>query len=192
MGGKRIAGHRRTAIPLSAIDSPRQRPSAGWRIDCTCGWTDGPFVCRADGEKSYSTHLIDAYPKCAGCGEAVPRYRVSRLNSSLCRTCSYAKVKAWKEANPKQWERLARSAHLKKQYGITIDDYNRMLSQQNNCCAVCGRADLSDSRGFRPHVDHCHRTGRVRGILCGPCNKGLGQLQDDPEILRRAIAYLEG
>jgi hypothetical protein len=69
-----------------------------------------------------------------------------------------------------------------------------MLERQGNKCALC-RQDwhgFSTSKGDLPHVDHCHRTGKVRGILCGNCNTALGRFGDDPGKLRAAIAYLEG
>jgi hypothetical protein len=191
MSGKRVAGHERRAIPLSPVPAPRRSPSAGWRMECLCKWTAGPFARRIDAEAAYSGHLLEAYPRCSKCGELVPRYRVSKFRSSLCKSCSYKAARAWKAENPKAWERSARRSHLKKQYGITPEDFDRLLQSQGGKCAICHETNLRDVRGFRPHVDHSHKTGRVRGILCGRCNKGLGALKDDVEIVRRALSYLE-
>ncbi len=81
-------------------------------------------------------------------------------------------------------------------FGITPVEWFRMLDRQEMRCLVCpNRLVISRSprasRRLTAHVDHDHKTGRVRGILCGECNRGLGQFQDDPQILRSAAAYLE-
>lgn len=76
---------------------------------------------------------------------------------------------------------------IKKHYGLTVERYQQMLDAQSGVCAICGSAPA----GKRLAVDHCHKTGRVRGLLCDMCNHGLGRLQDDTEILRKAITYLE-
>ena len=79
-----------------------------------------------------------------------------------------------------------RAANLKKNYGITQNDYDRMLDAQNNKCAICGR-DMSDySRIFC--VDHNHTTGKIRGLLCDPCNYGLGFYEKHKD---KYIDYLE-
>lgn len=84
-----------------------------------------------------------------------------------------------------------RDKRLKK-YGITVQDYNRMYSEQEGCCAICGVhvLDMKDDKTFLS-VDHCHSTGQVRGLLCDSCNLGLGKFYDDVERLNRAIEYLE-
>lgn len=76
-------------------------------------------------------------------------------------------------------------------YGLTVKQYELMLVGQGDCCALCGSADPEHWSG-QFQVDHCHKTGRVRGLLCARCNGGLGLLGDSPEILRRAALYVEG
>ena len=76
-----------------------------------------------------------------------------------------------------------------KQYGLTLDDYDEMLEEQGNSCAIC---DVHISAlPTNLHVDHCHTTGKVRGLLCNKCNAGLGMYNDNPELLYTAIKYLE-
>ena len=82
-----------------------------------------------------------------------------------------------------------RNTYYIKRYGITLADYNRMFSDQEGLCGICGRHQIEFKN--RLHVDHCHETGKVRELLCGECNTGIGSLQDDPELLRVAIEYLE-
>lgn len=72
---------------------------------------------------------------------------------------------------------------------MTVDDYNKMLDQQKGCCVVCGQHESTFKQ--RLCVDHDHNTGKVRGLLCKQCNSGIGLLQDDLEILKVAVKYLE-
>lgn len=82
-----------------------------------------------------------------------------------------------------------------KSLGVTEDDYQRMLAAQDDSCAVCGlrieEYRTKYNRYTQFSVDHNHSTGEVRGLLCHNCNRALGMLQDDPEILWRAVSYLE-
>ncbi len=90
--------------------------------------------------------------------------------------------KAWKKANPKKWA----SYVMKRRYGITHEERDTLLASQGGVCAICKTKDVK-----RWHVDHCHSTGRVRGILCHNCNVGLGHFRDQPRLLTRAIDYLK-
>lgn len=96
------------------------------------------------------------------------------------------KQAAWREAN----RDYARNCNLMRNYGITLADYDRMVAEQDGKCAICGRIPAGKHNQARLHVDHDHRTGRIRGLLCSHCNRGLGFLGDSPETLRRATAYL--
>lgn len=86
---------------------------------------------------------------------------------------------------------MKRKADLKKFYGITLEDYDRILAAQGGKCAICG-ADEPDKTGYRKHfdVDHCVSTGRIRGIICTNCNNALGRFQHDENLLMKAIMYL--
>jgi hypothetical protein len=80
-----------------------------------------------------------------------------------------------------------RDYQLRAKYGIGLDGFEKLLKSQGGVCALC-RGQFKSDRDR--HVDHCHETGRVRGILCFSCNKGLGLLGDNIEGMRRAINYL--
>lgn len=86
-----------------------------------------------------------------------------------------------------------RNAKLKKAYGITSNDYDAMLLKQNGVCAICHQVDNTKHRYWtnRLHVDHCHQTGIVRGLLCWRCNISLGRIGDDPELALSMAAYLK-
>ena len=78
-----------------------------------------------------------------------------------------------------------------KKYGLSANDYYKLLEKQNGECAICG-TDIGDINGNRLYVDHNHKTGKVRGLLCSNCNFGIGSLKDSIELLKKAIIYLEG
>jgi hypothetical protein len=84
-----------------------------------------------------------------------------------------------------------REEHLKRLYGITCADYDRMLLEQNGVCAICGTTEPGHKKNYFC-VDHCHATGKVRKLLCSACNVGLSRFKDNPELLRKAALYLEG
>jgi len=108
------------------------------------------------------------------------------------------------EWNDKNWDK-ARDAHLRRQYGITLEHYERLFAQQNGVCAICGdppglgntnlgrKGERRQGRPTRPllAVDHDHVTGKVRGLLCIPCNRGIGFLKDSADVIRFALKYLE-
>lgn len=77
-----------------------------------------------------------------------------------------------------------------KQYGITYAQHQAMFAAQGGRCAIC-KSDKPGSKGKGWHVDHDHKTGTVRGLLCHFCNTAIGSLKDDPDLLRAAAEYLE-
>lgn len=80
------------------------------------------------------------------------------------------------------------SWRLKNKYNISIEDYNALLDKQKHCCAICNR---NKPTGKNWHIDHCHTTGKVRGLLCSKCNQGLGLFDDKQENLMKAIQYIK-
>jgi len=97
------------------------------------------------------------------------------------------RTERWRERNPEGYKAHARNSNLKRLYGITADDFDRMLAEQGGGCAICGS---TDPQGRNFHVDHCHDSTVIRGILCHPCNVGVGNFADDPDRLEAAAAYL--
>jgi len=92
----------------------------------------------------------------------------------------------WKKKNPQK----NREIQLKHKYGITPDQIMAAMNKQNHRCAVCG--GINNDSGKRVlGVDHCHATGKVRGMLCGNCNRMIGMAKDSPSILMAAARYLE-
>lgn len=93
------------------------------------------------------------------------------------------------------WAKHGRDQNLQKRYGIGVEEYQAMYEKQEGKCAICDKHSTSvftkGAAGFELCVDHCHNTGKVRGLLCENCNTGIGKLNDDPALLRKAINYLD-
>lgn len=85
-------------------------------------------------------------------------------------------------------EEQKRNSRL-KQYGINFEDYDRMFIEQNGCCAICGKHQTKEKKSL--HVDHNHKTGKIRGLLCQKCNHGVGLFNDNLDLLKKAIEYLD-
>lgn len=79
---------------------------------------------------------------------------------------------------------------IKTKYGIDKEEYNEMLTAQNFSCAICNKHMAECAQPL--YIDHCHSTGKVRGLLCCPCNSGIGLMNDDVSLLNKAVKYLEG
>jgi hypothetical protein len=90
----------------------------------------------------------------------------------------------WKEYN-----RVKRRRSTLHRYGITPEVYQRMFDDQGGCCKICARPSIEFKKGLA--VDHCHRSGSVRALLCPNCNMMLGNAKENIETLRSAISYLE-
>jgi hypothetical protein len=98
-----------------------------------------------------------------------------------------AKNRAWAKANPEKVRRASRNRHYQVKYGISLNDYESMLASQDHGCGACGGETLP---GFVLAVDHCHETGRVRGLLCDACNRAVGLLGDSAERADLLADYL--
>jgi hypothetical protein len=85
-------------------------------------------------------------------------------------------------------EPTCRDCRAEQQYGLSTGEYDRMAADQGGTCAIC---DAPPPEGKRLYVDHCHRTGHARGLLCRDCNLGIGKFNDDIDRLRSAVKYLE-
>lgn len=102
-----------------------------------------------------------------------------------------AYMKNYRETHPKQTPSYKRNAKLKNRYGITAEQWDDLFDSQNRACAICRVPEGPDDIRAQWHTDHNHETGKVRGILCSTCNRGLGQFKDSPELMRLAALYVE-
>jgi hypothetical protein len=136
--------------------------------------------------------------KCKKCGKdkSLDQYQnnpqTKSGKGSRCNTCLAEDIRE-KRKNPDYKGRFKLWAFhsVLARYGLTEDTYNSMLKQQHGKCAICGTTEPG-GYGNRLHIDHNHETGEVRGLLCNSCNNGLGRFKHKPNILLRAMTYLQG
>lgn len=131
-------------------------------------------------------HPYSAGRTCTTCGEfkSAEYYTLNRDTRSFGGISMRSKCKPCEEL--RKWK-----SDMKRRYGITYQEYCDMLDAQNGRCAICESEDAQSSRTYgKLFIDHCHTTGKVRGLLCSKCNHALGQLNDDVGLLNKAIAYL--
>jgi len=98
----------------------------------------------------------------------------------------YEYHKQWKRDNPERLAIIETRRRLKKNYNMTIEDYESLLLSQSGRCAIC----FTLPGDQKLVVDHCHKTNTVRGLLCSSCNRGIGLLQDSLLVVRSAVEYL--
>lgn len=137
---------------------------------------------------------------CSKCGDDKPLSEYYKDRSTKdgykasCKTCN--KLVRTREGAPKAkyYKREDRWRRIFKNYGITEENYNRMVIEQNNKCAICNLEEIERYfTGEIRHlcVDHCHEIGTVRGLLCSKCNQAIGLLKDSITLLSNAIEYLK-
>lgn len=140
--------------------------------------------------KSKNAQPGDPTRKCWACQKTKPVEQFSKNKkgvdgyATLCLECKRIKGEKWRTGRPT----YERERTLKK-YGIDIATYEATLEIQGGCCRICKKRPEDDPQPF--HVDHSHKTGRVRGILCHGCNTGIGLFKEDVAFLKEAIAYIE-
>ena len=118
--------------------------------------------------------------ECLDCGASIPPAPPGNRRPQRCSECLPKHRKPFLKDPAKQ-----RDKHLRRMFGITQVDYEKMLASQGGACAICG----STTRRF--HIDHDHATGKIRAILCQHCNQMLGHARDSAATLRSAADYLE-
>jgi len=122
--------------------------------------------------------------------------------SSFCKTCSASYQKEYQEKNKEKIKEKKKYYHtqtkeyrrwytIKMRYGITKEEYESILLSQNNKCAICENTKSGHKNTDEMVVDHCHKTQKVRGLLCNRCNTLLGLIDDNPEFMQNISKYLK-
>lgn len=124
---------------------------------------------------------------CRACGATKPirQFRLRSDKKARRPDCQRCLIK--RESQAPAFQKAQLKWVLKNKYGITVQEFEEMLAEQRGVCAICGGLPKVHSRLF---VDHCHRSGAVRGLLCNTCNAGLGQFGDRVDLLISALEYL--
>lgn len=134
--------------------------------------------------------------RCSACNvlkpltDFAPMKRLRNGRRHQCRDCLRERVNAYLAARPE----LRRNQHVRFQFGLNDQEYRALITAQQNRCAICGQPETRLSKNGQPQslsVDHDHKQKKVRGLLCGDCNRGIGLFRDDPALLLAAAAYLE-
>ena len=140
-----------------------------------------------DARKSAKENDQMTYNRILPCrrGHNSPRY----VANDHCLECEkLAKIKHRTTQDKEKLKATKKKYHLKQIYNLTIEAYENLLNKQNYKCAICNnKLDLAKNT----HVDHCHNTSKIRGILCHYCNLAIGNLKHNPELLRKAALYCE-
>ena len=146
-----------------------------------------------------ATILVDGKKQCTTCLELKPLDEfVSAINTTTrkaasCKLCvNTKKLSLWHTdlIFREKFKKQRKKSQLKLKYGLTIQEYENLLVVQNNKCKICSfEFNEEDSRTI-PRVDHCHKTGKIRGLLCNNCNLGIGNFMDNPDHLIKASHYL--
>ena len=147
------------------------------------------------------TALEDRLKRCGKCKQHLPVNQFSKTTQTkdklycYCKACTSEAARlahSRLKADPVRYAAYLakeRDRHLKRKFGISSTDYDSMLASQGGGCAICGATECSSGAALA--VDHCHRTGKVRGILCRDCNTTLGKFNDDRNRFLKAIDYLD-
>jgi hypothetical protein len=132
--------------------------------------------------------------KCYDCGEhkEYSNFYKNRAkkdgHSDECKSCGRVRNRKHYVNNKEKWHASTERSRRRRLYGMEEGDYEKLLEKQKGRCAICG-TDTPTGRG-KFHIDHCHSSGVVRGLLCSRCNQAIGLLQEDEHILTRALEYV--
>ncbi len=127
-------------------------------------------------------------PKCANVkhiGDFYNQRNTKDGKTIWCKSCTGANSKRWKMANPDKFK----DSKLRARFGISLEQYNAMFAEQLGRCNICERHQTEFRLSLA--VDHCHKTGVVRSLLCGSCNTMIGNAGEKPGVLRKAAEYIE-
>jgi len=149
-------------------------------------------ACINKGAFAWYEGNTDTHKRCPCCGIVKERSEFYKWKSrkdgltAYCKPCFLEKNKNWQDDNPEKIKISNRKTHLKAAYGLSLEDRENMLKNQDYKCDICHKEIKTYSA-----VDHDHKTGKIRSLLCRKCNLGLGAAKDNTEILKNMINYLE-
>jgi hypothetical protein len=172
--------------------SRRRRQRTAWNrlaaSGCLLGWSSLDDFCKDIGDIPERRSAIVAIDALRPIGPGNFKFGIEAGHDFRTREGRIAYSRAHRKSNPD----LYREKELRKSFDIGLSDFDRMLAEQNGVCAICERPERAERNGksLALAVDHCHTTKKIRGVLCGNCNKALGKFEDNPDFLRNALVYL--
>ncbi|MEU9391284.1 endonuclease VII domain-containing protein [Streptomyces sp. NPDC048324] len=176
-GGSKKCSACQELLPVGAFAANRSRPDG---LQANCRECAAEYYRRRQEARGRTVRqkvdVPEGHKFCRTCGEIKPHgewHRNATASDGLSTRCKACRAVR------------SRQDHLKREYGLTEAERDEMVAAQMGLCVICLKAPAA-------HVDHCHKTGKVRGVLCFNCNSAIGKLGDDPDAVRRAAAYLEG
>ncbi|WP_409070557.1 endonuclease domain-containing protein [Burkholderia cenocepacia] len=141
---------------------------------------------------------LDTHKTCTKCRESKSVdefFRDSKTGNPrpICKACHKAQTRSWQTKNPEKHQASAtlrnKIAHARNRFGLTAEEYQARV-KAHKVCEICGNPEPQKRRQGKLSLDHCHKTKKIRGVLCSRCNTMLGYANDDPEVLRSALRYL--
>jgi len=145
-------------------------------------------------------------PDCDKTKNITEFYKNGKSYMKRCKLCHNQKSRQWEKDNPDKnrarkvkWYKdnpgSKRANNLQQHYNATLADYDYLFKEQGGLCAACGQPETNLDKRTKQvknlHVDHCHKSEKIRALLCGGCNTALGHLKDDPARIRLLLAYAE-
>ena len=162
-------------------------------------------------EVSFFAKVSPSKRICKNCNIKITKHNwvrlIDKVNSTfkslICKQCTFNRKEYYKEyykknkekrnAASKNWyqdnKEAVSASNRKRKYGISSEEYDTMLEEQDNKCKIC-LVSFTNLSPQHIHTDHCHTTNKIRGLLCNFCNVGLGHFKDDPKLLLKASIYL--
>lgn len=107
----------------------------------------------------------------------------------ICYNCQNKRLKVYREKNRDRIKNNSYKYNIKSRYNLSMNEYENMKKSQNNLCKICNGKNKKTTRD-RLCIDHCHKTGKIRGLICDSCNNGIARFNEDISILKNAIKYL--
>lgn len=137
--------------------------------------------------------VLEETKVCIVCGDpkALSEFNYSSQKGKNINTCKKCRVDQKRERDrmdPYEHKRRTRNSNLKRKFGITLDDYEDMLFGQGGKCLICGEEQNGNKE---LSVDHDHRTGKIRGLLCSRCNTFVGYIESNPNLLSKVMNYIK-
>ncbi|MFF5186886.1 endonuclease VII domain-containing protein [Streptomyces sp. NPDC000345] len=176
-GGAKKCSACQKHLPVGAFASNNSRPDG---LQANCRECAAEYYRRRREARGRTVRVKVPVPRghkrCPQCEQVKPYSGWERNKSSSDGWSSYCR-ECRAERN--------RISYFRRKYGLSPAELEAMVAEQHGVCCICPAAPAE-------HVDHCHETGRVRGVLCFSCNAALGQFRDRPDVIRRAATYVEG